>query len=342
MRIFRHYTQLPRDARGSVVALGNFDGVHRGHQAVIESAGRLARENGLAQAVMTFEPHPRSVFQPQIPPFRLTPLRIKARCIEALGVDHLFVQHFDRDFAQMEAEAFVSGVLCEGVAASHVVAGYDFVFGHDRKGDCDLLERMAAEKGFAFTQVPQAADESGAAYSSTKIRDLIVAGEPAAAAALLGRLFEIEGRVVVGAGRGRTIGFPTANIHFEDFLLPATGVYAIRAGIDEGAETLWRDGVANFGSRPTFGGGENVLEAHLFADSGGDCDDLGDDLRGRHLRVALADYLRPEKTFDGVTQLQAQIADDINAAKAVLAELPGAGEVAEIPPSLAGAVARTI
>lgn len=333
MRIFRHYTQLPQEARGSVVALGNFDGVHRGHQAVIESAGVLARENGLTHAVMTFEPHPRSVFQPQIPPFRLTPLRIKARCIEALGVDHLFVQHFDREFAQMEAEAFVSGVLCKGVAASHVVAGYDFVFGHGRKGDCALLERMAAERGFAFTQVSQATDESGAAYSSTKIRDLIVAGEPVAAAALLGRLFEIEGRVVSGAGRGRTIGFPTANVHFEDFLLPAIGVYAIRAGIDEGAETLWRDGVANFGSRPTFGGGENVLEAHLF----GDCDDL----LGRHLRVALADYLRPEKTFDGVAQLQAQIADDINAAKAALAELPGAGEVAEIPPSLVGAAGGT-
>ncbi len=326
MRIFRHYTQLPQEARGSVVALGNFDGVHRGHQAVISTAGDLARENGVAHAVMTFEPHPRSVFQPQIPPFRLTPLRIKARCIEALGVDHLLVQHFDREFSSMEAGDFVTGVLCDGVAASHVVAGYDFVFGHGRKGDCGLLERMAAEKGFAFTQVPQAVDESGAAYSSTKIRELIAGGEPARAAALLGRLFEIEGRVVSGDGRGRTIGFPTANVHFEDFLLPATGVYAIRAGIDMGAETLWRDGVANFGSRPTFGGGEKVLEVHLFADPG-ECDDL----LGRHLRVALAAYLRPEKTFDGVAQLQAQIADDITAAKAALAELPGGGEMAEIP-----------
>ena len=337
MRIFRHYTHLPRSARGSVVALGNFDGVHRGHQAVISSAGAIASGSGVAHTVMTFEPHPRSVFQPQIQPFRLTPLRIKARCIEALGVDHLFVQHFDREFSRMEAEAFVTGVLCDGVAASHVVAGCDFVFGHGRKGDCDLLECMAAERGFDFTRVPQAVDGSGAAYSSTTVRELIAFGEPARAAVLLGRLFEIEGRVVPGDGRGRTLGFPTANVHFEDFLLPATGVYAVRAGIDLGPKTLWRDGVTNFGSRPTFGGGEKVLEVHLF----GDCDDLGDDLRGRHLRVALAAYLRPEKTFDGAAQLQAQIADDIAAAKTALAELPGGGEAAEIPPSLAGAADGT-
>jgi len=336
MRIFRHYTQLPQEARGSVVALGNFDGVHRGHQTVISTAGAIARDLGVSCGVMTFEPHPKNVFQPHTTPFRLTPLRIKARCIKALGVDHLFVQHFDREFSRMEAEVFVADVLCDGVAARHVVAGYDFVFGHDRKGDCDLLERMAAERDFAFTQVPQAVDGSGAAYSSTKIRRLIASGEPAQAAVLLGRLFEIEGRVVSGAGRGRTLGFPTANVHFEDFLLPATGVYAIRAGIDLGAETLWRDGVANFGSRPTFGGGEKVLEAHLF----GECDEL----IGRHLRVALAEYLRPEKTFDGVAQLQAQISDDITAAKVALAELPGGGEMAELPLSLvgvAGAVAGT-
>ncbi len=323
MRIFRHHTHLLREARGSVVALGNFDGVHRGHQAVISTAGKLARELGVAHAVMTFEPHPISVFQPHTPPFRLTPMRIKARCIEVLGADHLFVQHFDREFSQMTAEAFITGVLCNGVAASHVVAGYDFVFGHGRKGDCALLERMAPERGFAFTRVPRAVDASGAAYSSTKIRELIAGGEPAEATVFLGRLFEIEGRVVPGDGRGRELGFPTANVHFEDFVIPATGVYVVRAGVDKGAETLWRDGVANFGFRPTFGGGKKMLEVHLF----GECNDL----TGCHLRVALADYLRPEKTFDEVAQLRAQIADDINAAKAVLAGFSSGGEVAEVP-----------
>lgn len=314
MRIFRHYTDLPASAKGCVVALGNFDGVHRGHQAVISKACEVSHDLGAPSSVMTFEPHPRSVFHPDLPPFRLTPLRIKAHCLENLGVDFLIVLCFDLEFASITAEDFVSRVLVEGASVRHVVVGYDFVFGRGRSGDAEFLSRMAERYGFGFTRVARVDDLSGVPFSSTKIRDYIEKGEPARAAMLLNRPWEIEGRVVVGSDRGKSLGFPTANIHFEESLAPACGVYAVRAGVDQGAKTVWLDGVANFGRRPTFGEGKAVLEVHLF--------DFSGDLYGKHLRVALVDYLRPEKKFDGLEDLQAQIASDSRRARILLAHSP--------------------
>lgn len=313
MRVFRH-TEASGDARGAVVAAGNFDGVHLGHQAVLAQAKALARKAGAPFAVLTFEPHPRVVFQPGLPPFRLTPFRAKSLVLESLGVDLLFVLHFDQAFAQKSAEAFVAETLVAGLGARAVVVGYDFVFGHKRRGTPELLKAEGLKHGFGVEVVAPVAAAGGTVYSSTQIREHLVAGRPREAAALLGRPWEIDGRVDVGDKLGRTIGFPTANIALADYLRPAPGVYAVRAAIDDGAAPRWYGGAANLGWRPTVGGKDLRLETHLF--------DFSGDLYGKHLRVALIEHLRPEQRFAGLDALKAQIAADCAQARAMLAGSP--------------------
>jgi riboflavin kinase/FMN adenylyltransferase len=315
MRLFRHHTEVPAEARGAVVAIGNFDGIHRGHQAVIGVAARLAEEMGTTRAVLTFEPHTREFFRPNQPPFRLTPLRIKVRQFEAMGVDHLFVLTFNAELAQKSAEAFVVEVLSQGLEVAHVVVGYNFVFGQGRRGNAALLADLGRLHGFGVTSVPVVAREGGETFSSTRVREHLLAARPLEAAQLLGRPWEIEGRVEHGQKLGRDLGCPTANLMLGGYLQPALGIYATRAGIDEGRGTVWHDGVASLGYRPTIGGTQVLLEVHLFDWSG--------DLYGRHLRVALIDYLRPEKKFDDLQALRAQIALDCGEARRLLAAYAG-------------------
>ncbi len=310
MLIFRHWESLPEEVRGAAVAIGNFDGIHRGHQAVIGTAGRIAREHRRPHGVLTFEPHPRRFFRPDGPPFQLTPFRTKARLIEALGVDVLFVLPFDHEMAARPPEAFVREILIDGLAAAHVVVGDDFAFGRDRAGNTDLLAEMAGRAGMGFSAVPPVTDAEGRPFSSSRIRDYLRAGEPARADELLGRFWEIEGRVQEGDRRGRRLGFPTANVPLVDVLEPARGAYAVRAGIDRGADTVWHDGVANVGVRPTIDGRNLLLEAHLF--------DFDGEIYGEHLRVALVEHLRPEMAFDGLDALVAQIEADTLRAREIL------------------------
>lgn len=310
MRLFRHTTDLPMDARGAVVALGNFDGVHRGHQQVIATAQRLATDLGTTAAVLTFEPHPRSVFKPDAAPFRLSPFRVKARRIEALGLDTLFVRQFDDQFRQKTADDFITEVLVRDLGVRHVVCGYDFLFGHKRAGTPALLASASAGLGFGVTEVGPVVDPAGGLYSSTRVREALEAGRVSEATHILGSPWEIEGRVEHGDQKGRTIGFPTANISLDGYLRPAFGVYAVRAGVDLGTETRWIDGVANIGNRPTVGGLAERLEAHLF--------DFNDDLYGRHLRVQLIEHLRPEQKFASFDALKEQIRMDAEQARAIL------------------------
>lgn len=312
MQLHRHYHRIAPAARGAVVAIGNFDGVHLGHQAVIRDASALAVAAGSPLAVLTFEPHPRRLFQPEAEPFRLTALRAKARLLAGLGVAHLFVQRFDRSFSQLSAAAFVDRVLVAGLGANHVVVGTGFRFGKGRGGDVDLLCRRGADAGFAVTEMDPVCDAAGEPFASTRIRALLRDGQTEQAAALLGRTWEIEGRVVRGDRRGHSIGFPTANLLPGDHLRPAQGVYAVRAAVD--GEDRWIDGVANFGRRPTVGGGDPVLESHLF--------DFDAELYGRRLRVALHAFLRPERKFDGLDALRAQIARDREQAAQLLRQAP--------------------
>ena len=315
MRLFRHHTEIPVEARGAAVAVGNFDGIHRGHQAVIATAADIAKSLGTTRAILTFEPHPREFFQPDQPPFRLTPLRIKVRQFEAMGIDYLFVLTFNAELAQKSGEAFVVEVLSQGLEVAHVVVGYDFVFGHGRRGNAALLADLGRLHGFGVTSVSAAASEGGEVFSSTRVREHLLAARPLEAATLLGRPWEIEGRVEHGQKLGRDLGFPTANLLLGGYLQPALGIYAVKAGVDEGRGTVWHDGVASLGYRPTVGGTHVLFEVYLFDWSG--------DLYGRHLRVALIDYLRPEKKFDDLQGLQAQIARDCDEARRLLAAYAG-------------------
>ena len=325
MRLFRHHTEIPVEARGAVVALGNFDGLHLGHQKVIGEALRLAGELDAPCGVLTFEPHPRAYFQPDKPPFRLTPFRIKLRQLDAIGVDYLYLLSFDRAMADRSPESFIVEVLGQGLEPIHLVVGYDFVFGKGRSGNAAMLGDLGRAAGFGVTSVPAAADGEGVVYSSTKVRERLAAGDPLGAAQVLGRPWEIEGRVESGDRRGRLLGFPTANVAMSGYLQPALGVYAVKAGIDEGRGTRWLDGVANLGRRPTVGGTRVQLETHLF--------DFAGDLYGRHLRVALIDFIRPERKFDGLEALKTQIAADSAEARARLAAYQGPPP-AHVPPRL--------
>lgn len=311
MRIFRHYQNLPADLRGAAVAVGNFDGVHLGHREVIGEAGRIARAAGRLWAVLTLEPHPRSVFQPDIAPFRLTPLPVKTRLIEDLGADVLVVIPFDREFARLSPRSFVETVIVGGLGASHVVCGHDFAFGHGRRGTPEMLLWMGDEFDFGFTCVPEVRDGDVEPYSSTRVRDYLRGGEPACAARLLGRPFEIEGIVVPGERRGRVLGYPTANVELGEYLRPAYGIYAVRAGWEEDGRMQWYDAVANLGIRPTFEASEPLLEVHVL--------DYAGDLYGRTLVTRFIEYLRPEKKFDGIEPLRAQMAEDCALARSRLA-----------------------
>ena len=311
MQVFRHHSELPDALRGSVVAAGNFDGVHRGHQIVIADAQAVARAAVVPLTVLSFEPHPRSVFRPDDPPFRLTPFRIKARLLQALGIDLHMVLHFDLDFSRRSADWFVEQVLLAGLGASHVAIGYDFCFGHQRQGNAEALLSYGRKHGFGVTVVTQASDESGGKYSSSAARALLQEGRTRDAAEILGRAWEVEGRVESGDKRGRELGYRTANMAMGEFLRPAFGVYAVRAAIDEGAELEWHDGVANVGIRPMYAVEEPLMEAHIF--------DFDGDLYGRHLRVQLVERLRPEMKFDSVEGLIDQMDRDSENARRALA-----------------------
>jgi riboflavin kinase/FMN adenylyltransferase len=297
--------------------MGNFDGLHQGHAALIAKARDRARADGVPAAVLTFEPHPRAVFLPGGEPFRLTPFRVKEREIARLGVDLLFVQHFDLAFARKSAESFVEEVLVGAIGATHIVVGHDCTFGNRRRGTPEMLRAAGAERGFGLTVIEPVSGPDRAVYSSTHIRELLKSGKPREAAAQLGRFWEIDGRVMVGDRRGRTIGFPTANLSLGENLHPALGVYAVRVrgdGADDAFAGRTIDGVANIGLRPTVGGLEPRLEAHLF--------DIDADLYGRHLRVSLVEFIRPEQKFAGLDALKAQIAEDAQTARAILAGVP--------------------
>lgn len=314
MRVFHHPDEYTTKDRGTVVALGNFDGFHRGHQVVIGEAGRLAREMGLYLTVIVMEPHPVSFFAPNTPPFRLTPAEERIKLLETFGVDQLLILPFNKALASLPAQDFVHNILVKAVGAKHVCVGYDYRFGKGRGGGTDVLAWMGEMEGFGLSVIAPVTVEQeeykAEVYSSTLIRKAIKAGEVRKAANLLGHWWAISGAVCKGDQRGRTIGFPTANIEPGDSLMPALGVYAVRVFIN-GAPEMY-PGVTNIGKRPTFDKRDVLAEVHLF--------DFKGDLYGKHLRVQLVDYIRPEQKFDGLEALTKQIKIDSEHAKIVLAD----------------------
>ncbi|TPN34995.1 bifunctional riboflavin kinase/FAD synthetase [Mesorhizobium sp. B1-1-6] len=312
MDAFQHLSAtapLPADLRGGVVAIGNFDGVHRGHQAVLERALAEARRRGVPALVLTFEPHPRKIFRPEIPLFVLTPPPMKARLLSLLGFAALVEQPFTRDFASLSAEAFVTDVLERTLGITHAVTGFDFHFGKDRQGGPAYLMAAGERHGFGVTLVDAFRDESAEVVSSSRIRALLCEGAAAEAAGLLGYRFTVESEVVGGQKLGRTLGFPTANMRLPAEATLREGIYAVRF---RRADGRLHDGVASFGRRPTVDDdGAPLLETFVF--------DFSGDLYGEICQVSFFGYLRSEVKFDGLDALVAQMKRDEAEARALLA-----------------------
>lgn len=309
---------LPAAHRGASVALGNFDGVHHGHRAILAAARQAAlhpageKRGSGALGVVTFEPHPRSVLHAPDRTFRLTTPRSKAQALADAGVAVLVEVPFDKAFASLPPEQFVQRVLVDAVGASHVTVGANFRFGADRAGTPETLAALGLVHGFGVTVVEEVRTEDGEPFSSTAIRAHLRDGEPVKAAQKLGRWWEIDGIVAPNRQLGRTIGFPTANLSLGGLLEPMLGVYAVRAGIGEGESLKWHNAVANLGHRPTVGGDALLLETHIF--------DFDGDLYEKPLRVQLIGFIRPEQKFNGLDELKAQIARDCDTARSILAE----------------------
>jgi len=299
---------LPAHLRGGVVAIGNFDGVHRGHQSVLERALTEARRSGVPALVLTFEPHPRKVFRPEVPLFVLTPPPMKARLLAALGFAALVEQPFTRNFASLSAEAFVTDVLEKTLGISHAVTGFDFHFGKDRQGGPAFLMAAGERHGFGVTLVDAFRDEGAEVVSSSRIRELLAEGKVEEAAGLLGYRFTVEAEVIGGQQLGRTLGFPTANMRLSPEAGLKEGIYAVRF---RRADGVLRDGVASFGRRPTVDdNGAPLLETYVF--------DFSGDLYGETCQVSFFSFLRPELKFDGLDALVAQIKKDEAEARALL------------------------
>jgi len=304
MKIYQHWQGLDAASVQASVALGNFDGVHLGHQAVIN----LAR-NAAPLGIVTFEPHPREVFQPDAPPFRLMNAEARANRLAKLGVQHLYELPFDKALAGLSPEAFARDVLAQGLGVSHVVVGADFCFGQGRAGKAQDLVNLGKTYGFAVT-VADLVQHDGAEISSTAIRIALAQGRPRDAAAMLGHWHRIEGEVIHGEKRGRQLGYPTANMSVAGLHLPKLGVYAVRVVVLSGPQAGSYIGAASLGVRPMFGTNLPNLETFIF--------DFTGDLYGHHLSVALVDYLRSELKFDGLPALMDQMAADCIRARAIL------------------------
>jgi riboflavin kinase/FMN adenylyltransferase len=300
--------ELPAALRGGVIAIGNFDGVHRGHQIVLARALEIAADQRIPSLVLTFEPHPRTVFRPDQPVFRLTSAPIKAKLLEALGFNAVLEYPFDREFASRSPDEFVQSIILDWIGARHVVTGFDFHFGKDREGGPAYLLAAGNRYGFGAHLLDAFRDEGAHVVSSSRIRDLVAEGDVSQAAGLLGYHFTIEAEVIHGKKLGRTLGFPTANMALPPEVRLKPGIYAVRFRTQDG--TL-HDGVASFGYRPTVDSdGAALLETVLFDYSG--------DLYGQTCAVSFFGFLRPEIKFDGLDPLVAQMNMDAAEARALL------------------------
>lgn len=308
MEIYTTLENLPESThktRGAVIAIGNFDGVHKGHQALLEAGKERAKQLGTTFGVLTFEPHPRRLFRPDEPPSRITPMALKAHRLKENNVDFLCALNFDWDFASQSAEKFIETVLKNALKPAHIIIGYDFCFGQLRKGNADTLRQA----GYEITAIEKVSGNEGQDYSSSRIRQLLRKGNIDAANEILGWEWEMEGPVFRGDRRGHELGFPTANLLLKDTLHPAYGVYAARVQIE--GEEDWLPAATNIGIRPMFEVPEGQIEAHIL--------DFKDrDIYGRILRVRPVKRLRGEAKFDSLEDLTAQMEKDCCQARKIL------------------------
>lgn len=307
MMIVHSLSDLPESAQNCVLAIGNFDGVHKGHQALLAQAKSIAEKLNKPFGILTFEPHPRSLMRPDDPPSRITPPALKARRLEKCGADILFSLTFDWDFASQPPERFIESVFKDSINPAHIVVGHDFRFGQLRKGSPDTLK----DHGYPVTIISEIIDSAGEAYSSSRIRTALRHGEIDQANALLGWDWEINGTVIHGDKRGREIGFPTANIALEKTVHPAYGVYATWVKLaDSGEDAPWLPAATNIGIRPMFESEKCLVEAYIF--------DFKEEIYDQVLRIRPVKRLRGEAKFDSLDALISQIDDDCNNIKSIL------------------------
>lgn len=308
LKIVHAWKDLSPDERGAAVALGNFDGVHRGHQQVIAEAARAAQALKAPLGVVTFDPHPRRLFRPTEPAFRLMTIEQQARVLASMGVDILYLLPFDFQMASFSDREFVERVLVDGLGVRHLAAGFDISFGKGRTGSADDMKAYGASHGFGVSIAEPVAGKAGDKFSSTSVRDALREGHPETAARILGRPFAIEGVVRRGQQLGRKLGFPTANVEIIDYVVPKLGVYATRTRLPDGREV---PGVANLGNNPTTGEVETRLETWLF--------DFDEDLYGQVIETQLIAFLRPELKFGSIELMVEQIRRDETAAREIVA-----------------------
>lgn len=307
MQIVRDWRGLPDALKGAAVAVGAFDGVHRGHQAVIAGAKAAAERLGAPLGVVSFAPHPRRWFQPDAAPFGLMTEAQMAEALAPLGVDILYLLPFDGEMAGMSDSGFAERVLAQGLGIRHAGVGFDFTFGKGRSGSPEALRTYGERLGFTVSVAERLDDADGLKLSSSAVREALKAGDMARAAAILGRPFAIQGEVIHGDKRGRTIGVPTANVELNGYMRPAYGVYATRTRLPDGRLI---DGVASLGVRPMYALETPLLEVWLF--------DFNEEIYGQTVDTQLIAWLRGEEKFDGLDALKAQIEADAAAARAVL------------------------
>ncbi|MTD94312.1 bifunctional riboflavin kinase/FAD synthetase [Hyphomicrobium sp. xq] len=307
MLVVQGYKNVPAEARGAAIAIGNFDGVHRGHQALLRAAAAIGRELGVPAGALIFEPHPREFFHPEEPHFHLTTLKQKLELFERAGLALAVVLPFDAKLASLSAEDFVALVVVDGIGARHVVIGHDFFFGRKRGGTPETMQDAGAKYGFGVTIIPPVA-EDGEVFSSSSIRLHLAQGDVKGAARLLGRHWRIDGTVVGGAKRGTDLGFPTANIPLPKGTALGHGIYAVRVHL----AGEHHDGAAYLGTRPTYDNGMPVLEVFLL--------DFDGDLYGREIDVEFVDFIRGDRKFDSSEALISQMQADCERIRDILAD----------------------
>ncbi len=308
VKVFQSITDLKKSERGAVIALGNFDGIHRGHQAVINAASAVARETGKPLALGMFSPHPTRFFKPDLNPFLLMSRKVRAEVLGDMGMSFCYEIPFDDALRNMDDEEFVEDILHQKLGIAHVVVGSDFGYGKKRCGNVETLQKHCKARNIGVTPVePIGLHKLYGKYGSTEIRDALKNGNVFHAAHMLSRPWQVDGIVSEGAKRGRTIGFPTANVPFGEFIRPKHGVYCVEVRL-EGA-TDWLPAVANTGTRPTVGGEEARIEAHIF--------NFDQDIYGQHVDVRFRSFIRPEMKFESFDILKEQIAKDAAGARAV-------------------------
>jgi riboflavin kinase/FMN adenylyltransferase len=309
VKTFQTYSNLTQANKGAVVALGNFDGLHRGHQAVIAQARAIAKNIDAPLGIGLFRPHPTQFFKPDTAPFRLMSSRIRAQVMADLGIEFLYEIPFDETLRDMDDEEFVEQVLHRGLGIRHVIVGEDYGFGKNRCGNVESLKRLCEEREIGVTAIPPVGlHDLYGKYGSTEIRKALQDGDVFHAQHMLSRPWLVDGIVQRGQQRGRTINFPTANLLYGDLVQPKFGVYVVEARI--AGEDVWRPAVANSGNRPTVGGEEVRLEVHIF--------DFDRDIYGQIIEVRFRSFIRPEKRFENFEALKAQIQRDADGARAIL------------------------